>query len=105
MLIGTINQQIDVETIVYGIPLMLLAGMTIGVVWTLVKALLRESGVAQAKDKRYLDTHDAAGDKLPPVARGVCQSCQQYAATVYYFPNGERICEDCYQPPGKGAKR
>jgi hypothetical protein len=93
-----------IETIIYGIPLLLIAGLAAAVVWALVKPLFHRRDVRRGKAEHHRATHDGAGDRLPPVARGICQSCQQYSATVYYLPNGEKYCRDCYKPD-KGAKR
>lgn len=104
MLIATINLRTDVETLIYGIPLMLMAGMTLAVVWTLVGMLFRGRAVRRGRGEHYRSRHDKAGNELPPMARGICQSCQQYSAAIYYLPGGERFCEDCYRP-GRGVKR
>ena len=103
MLIAAINLQTDIETLIYGIPLMLLTGMTVAVLWALIRPLLRGGAIRRQQDRRYRAHHDKAGNRLPPVARGICQSCQQYAAAVYYLPSGDRFCKKCYKP-GRGAK-
>jgi len=104
MLAETDSAGVNIETIVYGVPTILLAGMILAVLWALVRPLLRGDAVRRQKRRRYRAHHDRSGNPIPPVARGICQSCQQYAAAIYYLPSGERYCKKCY-PPAKGAKR
>ena len=73
----------------------------LGIALVLLIAYLRsrrwQAEVRQAEREDYELKHDGDGRLLPPVGRGICESCEKQREKVYFLASGQRLCVDCYE--------
>ena len=62
-----------------------------------IRSCLWRAAVKRAERLDYQQKHRPDGSTLPPVARGICDSCATNSEKVYFLASGTRLCENCFQ--------
>ena len=67
--------------------------------WTvgLIQAVLWHIRLKKLQRADQLAKLQPNSKPYPPAKRGLCDSCSQYADTVYYISSGRRLCNECYR--------
>lgn len=63
--------------------------------WTVIRAWLFSRGQRNSERRYRAQRLDAAGKKLPPIARGLCNKCGA-VGDVFYLESGEKLCKKCF---------
>src|SRR5437762_10535695 len=68
------------------------------VFWTVLRTWLFAKGQRKSERRFRSEKLDAAGKKLPPSARGLCDRCGALG-DVYHLESGGKLCKKCFEAP------
>ncbi len=61
-----------------------------------VKWMLQSSRRRRAREEAARNKYDLHGKPYPPHGRGICRKCSCAEELVYYLPDGQQLCRECY---------
>jgi len=80
--------------LLFALVILLVVGILL---YAYIRGQLWRASVKRAERLDYQQKHRPDGSALPPVARGICDSCATTSEKVYFLASGTRLCEKCFQ--------
>lgn len=66
------------------------------ILYTSIRAIVFQSRQKLALSDYQKRNTGARGEVLPPMGSGFCETCSKASNSIYFLPDGTRMCRECY---------